>query len=96
MGSALQIAAELMSGAPTKAVVVGKETYRVTHGPSTIVRLRPSRPAVGDLRAAVQLARPQADPALFLRSAATLLELDGDDQLAAEAPPLPAGPSALV
>jgi predicted ATPase len=43
------------------------------------------REAVGDLRSAVQLARPQADPALLLRSMAALLELDGDDQLAAEA-----------
>ena len=43
------------------------------------------REAIGDLRSAVQLARPQADPALFLRSVAALLELDGDDQLAAEA-----------
>jgi class 3 adenylate cyclase/tetratricopeptide (TPR) repeat protein len=44
-----------------------------------------TREAIGDLRSAVQLARPQGDPALFLRSVAALLELDGDDDLAAEA-----------
>jgi hypothetical protein len=48
-------------------------------------KLGRTREAAGDLRTAVQLARPQADPALFLRSVAALLELDGDDQLAAEA-----------
>jgi class 3 adenylate cyclase/DNA-binding SARP family transcriptional activator/tRNA A-37 threonylcarbamoyl transferase component Bud32 len=48
-------------------------------------KLGRTREAVGDLRLAVQLARPQADPALFLRSVAALLELDGDDQLVAEA-----------
>jgi tetratricopeptide (TPR) repeat protein len=44
-----------------------------------------TREAVADLRVAVRLARPQADPALFLRGAAALLERDGDDRLAAEA-----------
>jgi tetratricopeptide (TPR) repeat protein len=41
--------------------------------------------AVRDLRQAVALARPVGDPAMFLRAAATLLELEGDGDLAAEA-----------
>ena len=40
--------------------------------------------AVADLREAVRTARPLGDPALFLRAAAALLALDGDDELAAE------------
>ncbi len=41
--------------------------------------------ALGDLRAAVDLARRLDDPALFLRLAQQLIDLDGDDALAAEA-----------
>jgi DNA-binding SARP family transcriptional activator len=41
--------------------------------------------AVGDLRTAAGLARRLDDPALFLRLAGQLLDLDGDDALAAEA-----------
>ena len=41
--------------------------------------------AIADLRSAVTLARPFGDPALFLRPAAGLLNVDGDDALAAEA-----------
>jgi len=41
--------------------------------------------AVDDLRAAVGLARSLDDPALLLRLAGRLLDLDGDDALAAEA-----------
>jgi DNA-binding SARP family transcriptional activator/tetratricopeptide (TPR) repeat protein len=41
--------------------------------------------AIVDLRDAVALARGIGDPALFLRPAAALLALDGDDDLAAEA-----------
>jgi hypothetical protein len=43
-----------------------------------------TREAIGDLRTAVTLARPVGDPALFLRAAAALLDLDGNDALAAE------------
>ena len=50
-----------------------------------LARLGRTPAAVGDLHEAVRLARPLADPALFLRGAAARLELDGDDQLAAEA-----------
>src|SRR5262249_45119422 len=42
-------------------------------------------PAVRDLRSAVQVARIVGDPALFLRSAAALLAVDGDDALLREA-----------
>ena len=41
--------------------------------------------ALGHLRAAVALARKLDDPALLLRLAGPLLDLDGDDALAAEA-----------
>jgi tetratricopeptide (TPR) repeat protein len=44
-----------------------------------------TKEAIGDLRAAVALARPMGDPALFVRAAAGLLAIDGDDALAAEA-----------
>ncbi len=41
--------------------------------------------AIADLRRGVALARSIGDPALFLRPAAGLLAVDGDDALAAEA-----------
>ena len=41
--------------------------------------------ALGHLRAAVALVRKLDDPALLLRLAGPLLDLDGDDALAAEA-----------
>ena len=41
--------------------------------------------AIADLRSAVELARPVGDPAMFLRAAASLLVLDGNDALLAEA-----------
>ena len=41
--------------------------------------------AITDLRSAVELARPVGDPAMFLRAAAALLTLEGDDALLAEA-----------
>ncbi len=88
----------LARGAPEQAIVLADEAFErsrrtrakyqvlalVTRA-QALARLGRTREAIGDLRAAVRLTRPQADPALFLRSAATLLELDGDDQLAAEA-----------
>jgi tetratricopeptide (TPR) repeat protein len=40
--------------------------------------------AIADLRTAVALARKVGDPALFVRPAAALLPVDGDDALAAE------------
>jgi class 3 adenylate cyclase/tetratricopeptide (TPR) repeat protein len=44
-----------------------------------------TKEAIADLRGAVALARPTGDPAMFLRAAAALLTIDGDDALAAEA-----------
>jgi hypothetical protein len=41
--------------------------------------------AIADLRSALELARPVGDPAMFLRPAAALLNLDGNDVLLAEA-----------
>jgi ATP/maltotriose-dependent transcriptional regulator MalT len=50
-----------------------------------LIGLGRQREAVADLRAAVNLARPMGDPALFLRAAAALLAVEGDGDLAAEA-----------
>jgi len=41
--------------------------------------------AIAEARSAVELIRPIESPALFLRAAAVLLDLDGDDTLLAEA-----------
>jgi tetratricopeptide (TPR) repeat protein len=43
------------------------------------------RDAVVRLESAVALARPVGDPAMFLRAATTLLDIDGNDELLAEA-----------
>ena len=48
-------------------------------------RLGRGKEAIADLGRAVELARPVGDPALFLRTAAALLALDGSDVLATEA-----------
>ncbi len=39
---------------------------------------------ISDMRRAVDLARPVGDPAMFLRAAAALLAIDGDDALLQE------------
>jgi tetratricopeptide (TPR) repeat protein len=44
-----------------------------------------TREAIADLHNAVELTRPSGDPAMFLRAAAALLKLEGDDALLAEA-----------
>jgi hypothetical protein len=49
------------------------------------IRLGREQEAAADLRAAVELARPVGDPALFLRAAGLLLALDGDEALWIEA-----------
>jgi len=41
--------------------------------------------AIIDLRNALDVSRPTADPSMFLQIAATLLAVDGDDALAPEA-----------
>jgi DNA-binding SARP family transcriptional activator/tetratricopeptide (TPR) repeat protein len=43
-----------------------------------------TREAIADLQRAVQLVRPTGDPAMFLRAAAELLVVDGNDALAVE------------
>ena len=50
-----------------------------------LLRRNRSADAVADARQAVSLARATEDPALLLRASDTLLELEGDDALAAEA-----------
>ena len=50
-----------------------------------LIALNRHQEALSDLRAAVTLARPVGDPAMFLRATAPLLALDGDDTLLAEA-----------
>jgi tetratricopeptide (TPR) repeat protein len=50
-----------------------------------LIALNRHQEALSDLRAAVTLARPVGDPAMFLRASAPLLALDGDDALLAEA-----------
>lgn len=52
---------------------------------SGLIALNRTREALVDFRYAVALARGLGDPALFLRAAAWLLEVDGDDALATEA-----------
>jgi DNA-binding SARP family transcriptional activator/class 3 adenylate cyclase/tetratricopeptide (TPR) repeat protein len=88
----------LARGAAEQAIVLASEAFErsrrrrakyqvlalVTRA-QALGKLGRMREAVGDLKTAVKLARAQTDPALFLRSAAALLEQDGDDLLAAEA-----------
>jgi tetratricopeptide (TPR) repeat protein len=44
-----------------------------------------SKDAIGELRAAIALAHPMGDPALFLRVVSALLAIEGDDALLTEA-----------
>lgn len=44
-----------------------------------------TKEGIADLHNAVELARPTGDPAMFLKTVAALVPLDGDDVLAAEA-----------
>jgi len=50
-----------------------------------LVALGRKREAISEAQRAVELLRPIGDPALFLRAAATLINLEGDDMLLAEA-----------
>jgi class 3 adenylate cyclase/tetratricopeptide (TPR) repeat protein len=63
-----------------KYVVAGLETRA-----QALAALDRIAEAVADLREAIQLARAMGDPALFLRAAFTLLRIDGDNGLLAEA-----------
>src|SRR5262245_23911105 len=63
-----------------KYEVAGRETRgKVLHA------LGHTHAAIAELRSAVDLTRPVGDPAMFLRVALSLLAIDGDDELAAEA-----------
>jgi tetratricopeptide (TPR) repeat protein len=65
----------------------GRVKYRViglTTRAQALIALGRTTEAIADLGTAVALARPVGDPALFLRAAAALVAIDGDDALAAE------------
>ena len=68
--------------------VRGRVKYQVvglTTRAQALIDLNRTKEAIADLRAAVALARPTEDSALFLRAAAGLIGIDGDDTLADEA-----------
>ena len=72
-------AIELNRGRKIKYEAAGLETRaKAFHA------LGRTREAIADLRRAVQLVRPTGDPAMFVRAAAELLAIDGDETLAAE------------
>jgi DNA-binding SARP family transcriptional activator len=74
-----QTAIEHSRNRRVKYQVIGYGTHAAAlHG------LGRTREAIADLRRAVGLARHVEEPALFLRAARGLQELDGDDDLAAE------------
>ncbi|MDP9369760.1 MAG: tetratricopeptide repeat protein, partial [Chloroflexota bacterium] len=60
------------------------EVFGLMTRAQALTALGRAKEASADLRSAVALARPVGDPSLFLRSAAGLLAVDGDDALAAE------------
>ena len=65
----------------------GRVKYQViglTTRAQALIALGRTKEAIAELGVAVGLARPVGDPALFLRAAAGLLAVDGDDALAAE------------
>jgi tetratricopeptide (TPR) repeat protein len=70
-----------------QSVARGRPKYealgRTTRGQALAQRGRPAQ-ALVDLRAAVTVARTTGDPSLFLRTAALLLALDGNDSLLAD------------
>jgi tetratricopeptide (TPR) repeat protein len=56
----------------------------ITRGQARAAQKR-CREAIRDLRSAVELARPVGDPAMFLRAATALLDIEGSDALVSEA-----------
>ena len=66
------------------AAASSTEVLGLTTRAQALVALGRANEAIADLGTAVALARPVGDPALFLRAAAGLLAIDGDDALAAE------------
>jgi len=66
----------------------GRIKYRVaglTSRSAALVGLGHQQEAIAGLRMALRLARPLGDPAMILRCCTALLQLDGSDQLLAEA-----------
>ena len=61
------------------------QVVALTTRAQALIDLARTKEAITDLRAAVTLARPTEDLALFVRAAAGLLAIDGDDALANEA-----------
>jgi hypothetical protein len=61
------------------------QVIALTTRAQALIELARTKDAITDLRAAVTLARPTEDLALFVRAAAGLLAIDGDDALANEA-----------
>jgi tetratricopeptide (TPR) repeat protein len=62
-----------------KYAVLGRQTHA-----QALHALGRTTEAIAELRAAIERARPVGDPALFLRVAAALLAIEGDDRLLAE------------
>ncbi len=61
------------------------QVIALTTRAQAMIELDRKKEAISDLRAAVTLARPTEDLALFLRAATGLIAIDGDDALADEA-----------
>jgi hypothetical protein len=61
------------------------QVLALTTRAQALLDLDRTKEAITDLRAAVTLARPTEDSALFLRAATGLIAIDGDDALADEA-----------
>jgi DNA-binding SARP family transcriptional activator len=83
-----QEALRLADEAIEQSRVRGRVKYEVvalTTRAQALIHLDRTKEAITDLRAAVTLARPTGDSALFLRAAAGLIAVDGDDVLANEA-----------
>jgi hypothetical protein len=71
-----------------RSSAVGRVKYQVTGLRAralALAALGHTHAAVAELRRAIALARPAGDPALFVRVAGTLLAIDGNDELAADA-----------
>ena len=82
--AALRFAGEAIEGARAKRRVKYEALGLAARGRALAARGR-TKAALAPLRRAVAVARPVGDPAMFLRAATALLEVDGDDALAGEA-----------
>ena len=82
--SALRFAGQTVEEAGARRRVKYEALGLAARGRALAARGR-TRAALAPLRRAVALVRPVGDPAMFLRAATALLEVDGDDALAGEA-----------